>query len=58
MTKIVVLLIVIAGFSACSESERPAAQANHALDAAKHAVDLSVHHSQKMLDQAAKSAGE
>jgi uncharacterized lipoprotein len=58
MKKIVVLLMVIAGFSACSESERPAAQAKHALDAAQHAADLSVQHSQEVLNQAAKSAGE
>ncbi|WP_038247672.1 hypothetical protein [Ghiorsea bivora] len=52
MKKLMILLTILAAITACSEEERPAAQAKHALDAAQQAADQATQHAQDMADKA------
>ncbi len=46
------LLILIFSLAACTEDQRPAAQAKHTLDAAHQAADQATQHAQEMADKA------
>lgn len=55
MKKLILLLVTLMVLSACTESERPAAKAKHALDSAQQAADLTTKQSQNTIDQAQKA---
>jgi len=50
--KLILLLTILVAITACTEEERPAAQAKHALDAAHQAAEQATQHAQDMADRA------
>lgn len=52
MKKLIILLTTLVAITACTEEERPAAQAKHALDTAHQAADQAAQHAQDMADRA------
>jgi len=52
MKKILILVATFVALAACTESERPAAQAKHALNAAQEAADATAKQAQDMADRA------
>ncbi len=52
MKKLIILIATLTAITACTEEERPAAQAKHALDAAHQAADQATQHAQDMADKA------
>jgi len=54
MKTVSLTFILLATLSACTEEERPAAQAKHALDAAHNAANQATKHAQDMADKAQK----
>jgi len=58
MKKTMLLIITLLAFTACTESERPAAQAKHAIDSAQEAADQTAKRAQEMVEQAQKLMDE
>ncbi len=58
MKKLIILFVSLIAISACTESERPAAQAKHALNSAQQAADQTAKQAQDMADQAQKMLDE
>ena len=52
MKQLIIICAALTLITACTEEERPAAQAKHALDSAQHAADQAAQHAQDMADKA------
>ncbi|MDQ7059001.1 MAG: hypothetical protein Q9N62_11530 [Ghiorsea sp.] len=52
MKQLILICAILTLMTACTEEERPAAQAKHALDAAHQAADQATQHAQDMADRA------
>ena len=52
MKQLMIICAALTLVTACTEEERPAAQAQHALDAAHKAADQASQHAQDMTDKA------
>ena len=56
MRNLFILCAALIALTACSESERPAAQTKHALNSAQQAADRTAEQAAKMAEQAQKAA--
>jgi len=52
MKYLLITLCTLLFLNACTEEQRPAAQAKHALDATHQAADQATQHAQEMADKA------
>ncbi|MDQ7003258.1 MAG: hypothetical protein Q9N02_11350 [Ghiorsea sp.] len=52
MKQLILICAALSFITACTEEERPAAQAKHALDAAHQAANQATQHAQDMADKA------
>jgi len=52
MKQLIIICATLTLITACTEEERPAAQAKHALDAAHQAADQATQHAQDMANKA------
>ena len=52
MKQLILICAILTLMTACTEEERPAAQAKHALDTAHQAADQAAQHAQDMADRA------